>query len=86
MFHPTRELCACPFANFNVIFAKFSSVGLQGFCSIRELDPIDELASEHELEARGLYPLWAHNPFFIAVASPTFRLSLSLFFRASEPR
>ena len=75
MFYPIRELC--PFANFNVI-TKFRSV--------REMYPIDELASEHELEARGLYPLWAHNPFFIAVASPTFRLSLSLFFRASEPR
>ena len=39
----------CPFANINVMFANFLFRS-RNFCSSRELDPIDKLASEQEIK------------------------------------
>ena len=51
MFHPVRELC--PFTNFNVMFAELL-FALRNFCLVRELDPIDELGSEHKIKLMSL--------------------------------
>ena len=47
MFRPIRELS--PFTNLNESFVRFAN-----FCSVRELDPIDELVREHEIELTNL--------------------------------
>ena len=47
MCRPIRDRERCPIVNINVMFAKILSRSRK-FCSVRELDPIGKLASEHE--------------------------------------